>query len=269
MSIGSLVSTGRKGGVKNLTLILGFAVLAFLFVLAGSTACKKEAGEEAAGEEVAGVEEGAKIKGEGVIEFKGVVKVAVGKYFFVPEVQGFDIVVQGEIDTSAWVGKEVRGEGEFSPERPSVLVANTIDIREESGRWMNVYTRAEEVVLDDYLDLEKRKEFQALKNLEYDKKQGWEDVETAKVYGKLEKQTVTEGEEQKDIYRVIVLGEEGKELGKIIVDSLTDFSQYYIEKLRLFDKFWFYINIKDTVDWSVRRRTRELFHADILCAGLF
>ena len=264
MSIGSLVSNGRKGGVKNLTLILGLTVLAFLFVSAGSTSCKKEAGEEVAGEE-----EGATIKEEGAIEFEGTVKVAVGKYFFVPEAQGFDIVVHGEIDTSAWIGKEVKGEGEFSQERPSVLVANSIDIKDEGGGWTNVYTRTEEVVLDDYLDLKTREGFQALRDLEYDKKQGWEDVETAKVYGKLEKQTVAEGEEQKDIYKVTVLGEEDKELGIIIIDGFTDFSQYYIEKLRLFDKFWFYINIKDTVDWSVRRRTRELFHADVLCAGLF
>jgi len=264
MSIGSLVSTGGKSGVKKLTLILGLTVLAFLFVSAGSTACKKEAGEEVATEE-----EGAKIKEEGVIEFEGAVKVAVGKYFFVPEVQGFDIVVQGEIDTSEWVGKEVKGEGRFFPERPSVLVANSIDIKEEGGDWMNVFTGTEEIVLDDYLDLKTRGEFQVLKDLAYDEKQSWDEIETAKVYGKLEKQTVTEGGAQKDVYKVTVLGAEDKELGKIIIDSFTDFSRYYIEKLRLFDKFWFYINIKDTVDWSVRRRTRELFHADVLCAGLF
>ena len=264
MSIGSTVSTQRKGEVKKLILLLGLAVLAFLFVSAGNTACKKEAGEEAVGEE-----EGATIKKGGVIEFEGAVKVAVGQYFFVPETQGFDIVVQGEIDTSAWAGKKVRGEGQFSPERPSVLVANRIDIQGEGGGWTNVFTRAGEVVLDDYLDLKTREEFQVLKDISYDKKQGWEELGTAKVYGKLEKQTVTEGEEQKDVYRIVVLGEEDKELGIIIIDSFTDFSQYYIKKLRLFDKFWFYINIKDTVDWGVRRRTRELFNADVLCAGLF
>ena len=135
MSIGSLVSTGGKGGVKKLTLIVGLTVLAFLFVSAGSTACKKEAGEEVVTEE-----EGAKIKEEGVIEFEGAVKVAVGKYFFVPEAQGFDIVVQGNINTSEWVGKEVKGEGQFSQERLSVLVANSIDIKEVGGVWMNVFT---------------------------------------------------------------------------------------------------------------------------------
>ncbi|UCC38230.1 MAG: hypothetical protein JSV96_10280 [Candidatus Aminicenantes bacterium] len=264
MSIGSLVSTRGKGNAKRVTLILGLTMLAFLLVSAGSTACKKEEGEE-----VVTQEEGAKIKEEGIIAFEGSVKVAVGKYFFVPETHGFDMIVQDEIDASAWIGKEVRGEGQFFPERPSVLIANSIDVKEESGDWMNVFTRTGEIVLDDYLDLKTREEFHVLKDLAYDKKQGWEEIERAKVYGKLEKDTVTEGGEQKDVYKVIVLGEKDREIGKIIIDSLTDFSQYYITKLRLFDKFWFYVTIKDTVDWSVRRRTRELFHADLLCAGLF
>ncbi len=260
MSIGTLVSTGEKWRFRKLTLILGLSMLAFLLVSAGSIACKQEAVTE---------EEGTKIKEEGIIEFEGTVKVAVGKYVFIPEAQGFDIVIQGEADSSAWVDKEVKGEGEFSPERPSVLVANNIDVKDEGGSWMNVFTRTEEVVLDDYLDLKAREEFQVLKDLAYDKNQGWAEVERAKVYGKLEMQAVTEGGEQKDVYKVSVLSADGKVLGKILIDNFSDFSQYYIKKLRLFDEFWFYINIKDTVEWNVRRRTRDLFHADVLYAGLF
>ena len=50
---------------------------------------------------------------------------------------------------------------------------------------------------------------------------------------------------------------------------MTDFANYYIHKLRLFDRFWVYLNVKDTVDAKVRRKTRELFHADVLFAGLY
>ncbi|MBU1338330.1 MAG: hypothetical protein KKD56_04595 [Acidobacteria bacterium] len=50
---------------------------------------------------------------------------------------------------------------------------------------------------------------------------------------------------------------------------MTDFADYYIKKLRLFNEFWCYLNVKETVDWGTRRRTRELFHADLLFAGLF
>jgi len=39
--------------------------------------------------------------------------------------------------------------------------------------------------------------------------------------------------------------------------------------LRLFNRFWFYLDIKDTVDKKVRLKTKELFHADVLLAGLF
>ena len=42
-----------------------------------------------------------------------------------------------------------------------------------------------------------------------------------------------------------------------------------LEKLGHFDKFWFYLDVKETVDWSQRRRTREMFHADVIFAGLF
>ena len=94
-------------------------------------------------------------------------------------------------------------------------------------------------------------------------------LERAKIYGKLEMVTVTEGEEEKEIFRIIVLDAMDNEVGKIIVDNFTDFSQYYIKKLRFFDKLLFYFNVKDTVEWRVRRRTRELFHAEVLFSGLF
>jgi len=119
------------------------------------------------------------------------------------------------------------------------------------------------------LDLEAREEFQVLKNLSFEKKEGWEGIERAKIYGKLEMETVTEGEEEKEIFRIIVLDAKDNEVGKIIVDNFTDFSQYYIKKLKFFDKLWFYFTVKDTVEWRVRRRTRELFHADVLFNGLF
>ncbi len=82
-------------------------------------------------------------------------------------------------------------------------------------------------------------------------------------------ETVTEGEEEKEIFRIIVRDALDKEVGKIIVDNFTDFSQYYIKKLKFFDKLWFYFTVKDTVEWKVRRKTRELFHADVLFNGLF
>jgi len=67
-----------------------------------------------------------------------------------------------------------------------------------------------------------------------------------------------------------VSDDKGKEIGKILVDSTTDFAKYYIQKLKLFNnRLYFYLNIKDTVDVKVRRRTRELFHADIIFAGLY
>jgi len=266
MAIRISVSTGEKSKLEKIVRTLSLSLLALLLVIGGSISCKKKAGEE-----MALGDEGLVAK-EGIIPFEGVVNVGVGKYLFIPEFSGFDIIIQGSIepgDASTLVGKEVKGRGTFSPEKPSILIANDIEVKESERDWRNVFTRTEEFVIDDYLDLEAREEFQVLKTLSFDKNEGWEGIEKAKIYGKLEIETVTEGEEEKEIFRIIVLDEKDNEVGKIIADNFTDFSQYYIKKLRFFDKLWFYFTVKDTVEWRVRRRTRELFHADVLFNGLF
>ncbi|NIO48058.1 MAG: hypothetical protein GTN73_01265 [Candidatus Aminicenantes bacterium] len=266
MAIRISVSTEGKSKQEMIVRTLSLSLLALLLVIGGSISCKKKAGEK-----MALGEEGLVAK-EGIIEFEGVVNVGVGRYLFIPEASGFDIIVQGPLesgDASTLVGKEVRGKGAFSPERPSILIANDIEVKESGRNWMSIFIRTEEFVMDDYLDLEARNEFHVIKTLSFDKKEGWEGIEKAKIYGKLETETVTEGEEEKEIFRIIVLDEKDNEVGSIIVDNFTDFSQYYIKKLRFFDKLWFYFTVKDTVEWRVRRRTRELFHADVLFNGLF
>jgi len=256
MAIRTLISIDGRSKIDKTSRILCMTFLVFLLVAVGTVACKKA-------EEGVSEEEDIALK-ESIIEFEGNVGVAVGKYIFIAEARGFDLVVQGGLesgDVSMLVGREIRGEGEFTPERPSILGINTIEIKDESGNWMNVFTRSEDIVLSDYLDLKARDKFQVLEKLTYDKKNDWENKEIARVFGKLE------GEEGN--YKISVLDEKGKEVGKIIVDNFTDFGIYYVKKLRLFDKFWFYVDIKDTVDWNVRRRTREMFHSDVLFAGLF
>ena len=266
MAIMISVSTGEKSRLEKIIRTLSLGVLAFLLVIGVSISCKKKAGEE-----MAMGEEGLVTKG-GIVEFEGVVNVGIGKYLFIPEASGFDIVIQGPMesgDVSTLVGKEVKGRGAFSPKRPSILIANNIEVKESERNWSNVFTRAEEFVIDDYLDLAARDEFPIMKNLSYDKKEGWEGIEKAKIYGKLEIEKVTEGEEEKEIFRIVILDDKDDEVGKIIVDNFTDFSKYYIKKLRFFDKLWFYFTVKETVEWRVRRGTNELFHADVFFNGLF
>lgn len=252
-------STERKRNLEKITRVLFLSILASLLVMAGSSACKRGSEEEVVSQEAG-------------IEFEGVAKVGVGKYLYVPEAQGFDIIIQGQVesgDASILVDKEVRGQGEFSPERPSILAANTIDVKESGRNWRNVFTRTEDVVLDGYLELKIRDEYEVLTDLSFDKKEGWEGKEKGKIYGSLFKETVTEGEEQKEIYKIVVLNEENQEIGTILVDNLADSALFYTKKLRLFERFWFYLTIKDTVEWSIRSQTSELFHADVLFAGLF
>jgi len=252
-------STERKRNLEKITRVLFLSILASLLVMAGSSACKKGVEEEVDSQ-------------EGVIEFEGVAKVGVGKYLYIPEAQGFDIVIQGQVesgDASILVDKEVRGKGEFSPERPSILVANSIDVKESGRNWRNVFTKTEDVTLDDYLETKTREEYEMLEDLLFDKREGWEGKEKAKVYGSLFKETVTEGEEQKEVYKILVLNDKNQELGTILVDNLADSALFYTKKLRLFERFWFYLTIKDTVEWRIRSRTSELFHADVVFAGLF
>ena len=71
------------------------------------------------------------------------------------------------------------------------------------------------------------------------KPEEWEGKGQAKVYGKLQKG---------DVNWIVLTDDKGKEMAKIIVDSVSTYSNYYIQKLRLFDTFWFYLNVKDSVD---------------------
>gem|GEM_PF-174724 len=261
----SFIQSEGNRKLKIISQIFGLSLLIILFVAAGSISCKKKTEEGEALEEVTVIK-------KGMNEFEDVVKVGVGKYFFIPGAQGIDMVVPGQIesgDSSSLEGKRIRVRGEFSHEKPSILVVETIDVEEAEGEWRNIYIKTEDVVLDDYLDSRDREKFKPLKKLDYTKKDVWEGIGKGKVYGKLEKTTVTQGEEEKDVYNIIVWDEKGEIAGQIIVDNITDYSLYYLKKLRLFDKFWLYINVKETVDWKIRKRTRDLFHADVVFAGLY
>ena len=246
------IQTNTRG---KMSLFFGWMLIAFLLVAFGSVACQKaeqvEEGEEA------GIQ-------EGIMPFEGTVKAVVGKYVFLPEASGFDIVIQGNLDSGDigdLVDKEIRGEGDISSDVPSILIVNTLEVKGDAGDWTNIYTRTEDLVLEDFLDLSDREEFVVLADLSYDKKDIWEQNVKAKVYGKLEKNDSGDN--------IVVFDDEGKEVGKVLVDSYTDFCQFYLGKLGHFDNFWFYLNVKETVDWSQRRRTREMFHADLVFAGLF
>jgi hypothetical protein len=230
--------------------------LAFALVIMGTTACKK-------GEQEAVEEQGLQLE-EGQLAFEGTVKFVVGKYVFIPEVRGFDIYIQGSLtsgEINELEGKVLKGVGEFVPENPSLLLANTLEMQDEAGEWQPIFERTEEPVFEDYLGIRDREDFEMLEELSYREKEGWEGKERVKIQGKLEGQ---EGD-----YRIVLEDERGNETGRIIIDGFTDFGEYYHKKLRLFDEFVFYLMVKETVDWQSRRRTREMFHADVLFAGLF
>lgn len=199
-------------------------------------------------------------------EFTGKVKVAWGKYLYLPAAQGFDIVVEGNLESGTLadlVDKEIRVKGNLMKEEPSLFIADSIEIKEGENQWRPIFTRTAEVKLTDYFDPDDRNNYVALTITNINKPAEWEGKEKAKVYGQLVLgQSPAEN-------RIILFDAKGKELAKIIVDNITDYALYYVKKLRLYDKFWFYLKIKDTVDAKSRARTKEIFHADVVFAGLY
>jgi hypothetical protein len=250
MEVSTMIS-GKKIGI----LVLGLGVLLFL---AGTTACQKKAAE---GETEEGLQEAAE-------EFEGVVKTAFGKYLHLDTAQGFDIALQG-FDAASLVGNEIKVQGELLQDKPSIFRADAVEVKGETGTFSNVFTRSEELVLEDFIDTKTRETFPALDISGVNRPEEWENKGQAKIYGLLTTATVKEGDAEKEAAFIVIEDAKGREIGRIIVDSKTDYAQYYIQKLRLFDHYWFYLDIKDTVDRRTRTRTKELFHADVVFAGLF
>jgi len=244
--------------------IILFSVFTLVIILAGMVACKGEEEEEALEVDTANISEGISVTEEGVVEFEGTVKYTGGNFMYIPKVRGFDVYVQGSLDSgdlSSLEGKDVRGKGEFDPVNISVLIVNSLELKDETGEYTPIYTRTEEPVLENYLDLQTRDKYVELTDLQYNDNEGWEGIEKAKVNGNLEQ----DGEN----YKIILSDERDRTIGTILVDNISDLAHFYLKKLDIFNSYWFYIEIKDTVPWNERRRTRELFHADIIFLGLF
>jgi hypothetical protein len=237
--------------------VLGAAFLIFALTMFGSISCQQA--EEAVQEE-----EGPTLE-EGKVVFEGTVKLALGKYMFVPEAQGFDLIVDGTVqggDLASLMGKEVKGEGEFATETPWILFVTSLDVKDDSGTYNNVYSGTVGTVEGlDLLTLQAREEYVTPEDLAYNKNETWESLEKIKVKGRLQQ----EGETT----RILVLDDEGKQIGRLLVDSISDAAQYYMQKLHLFEEFAFYVAVKETVPWSTRRRSRDMFHADLIFVGLF
>ena len=91
----------------------------------------------------------------------------------------------------------------------------------------------------------------------------WEGKGKVKVYGKYIPAA------DKTAAAISVLDDKGKETAKILVDSMSEYSNFYLKKLRLFDKFYFYLTVKDSVPANQRGKAKEVFHADVVFAGLY
>ena len=221
-------------------LILSLAVLA---AFSGTVACQKKA-ESPAAEII-----------KTVTEFEGTVRAALGRYMYLSTAQGFDIVLPG-FDAATLLGKTVKVKGNLLVDHPPVFLADSV----ETGPGQTVYTRTQDFQAEDFVEMKAREAVPALTITGVSKPTEWEGKGEGKVYGALQKG---------DVNVIVLSDDKGKELAKIIVDSISTYSSYYVQKLRLFNKFWFYLKIKDSVDTKIRLRAKEIFHADVFGAGLF
>jgi hypothetical protein len=230
------MSSTKKTGILILS-------LAILVGLTGTMACQKKAADKPA--EVQ----------KSVSEFDGTVRAALGRYMYLSTAQGFDIVLPG-LDAATLMGKTIKVKGNLLIDHPPIFLADSV----ESGPGSTVYTRGQEFKAEDFIDMKVREAVPALVITGVAKAEEWEGKGEVKIYGKLEKG---------DVNYIVLSDDKGKEMAKIIVDSVSTYSNYYLQKLRLFDKFWFYLNIKDSVDKKIRPRTKEIFHADVVGVGLY
>lgn len=255
--------------LKNRTAaVLGICALAFLWIMSGSVTCKKA--EKAATPNEAAAQgpppEGGLTINEGVNEFSGTVKSAFGQYFYISQVPGFDIVAAGPVDNgdaSILLGKDVRVKAFFNRETPSVMVAQSIDIKESATQFKNVFNKTDAVVPADYFSQKARADYGEIKVTNINKSEDWEGKGKGKLFGK--PIAAADGK----VTGISVFDEKGNESFRIIVDNSTQFAEYYIKKLRLFDRFWFYLNIKESVDKKLRPKNKEIFHADVVFIGLY
>jgi len=230
--------------------------LGLVFALAVTTACKKAEEQAAAAAQ------------KTTNEFEGLAKTAVGKFLYLDKAQGFDIVIEG-FDAATLAGKQLRVKGELVADKPSIFRADAVEVKDGAGAYRNVYTRSKDMTLPEYLDTSARENYPVLAVTSAAKPEEWEGKGKVKIFGKMQETTVKEGGLDKPITYILLVDDKGKDVGKIIVDSVSDYAKYYIKKLALYDKFWFYLEVKESVDKKVRPKTKELFHADVQLAGLF
>jgi len=203
-------------------------------------------------------------------DYEGVVKAAFGHYIYIPQAQGLDIYLAGNIEGGVenLIGKEVRVKASPIADKPNLILAESIEIK-DGDIYTSIYTRSTEPDYVGYLNPRDREAYVALNITGINKPEEWEGKSKVKVYGKLQTSKVREGGQEKEVTHVILTDKKEKEIGRVIVNSLSEYASFYLKKLRLFDKFWFYLDVTDQVDRRVRVRTRELFSGNIVFAGLY
>jgi hypothetical protein len=247
--------------------IAGLGLLA-LILISSPIGCKKS-GEPAAGAAetaapAADPQAGLNIQ-EGLNEVTGTVKSALGNYFYLLQVPGFDIAVTGPIqggDATVLIDKEVVVKALFNRQDNNLLVAQSIDLK-DGLTLTNVYTSTDAAAPADHFNQTSRAEYPALTITNITKSEDWEGKGKGKVYGKLIPGANGQGN------AISILDAAGKEIAKVLVDNLSSYASYYLKKLRLFDKFFFYLNIKESVAKNLRAKGKEIFHADVLAVGLY
>lgn len=202
--------------------------------------------------------------------FEGTVKTAVGKYIYMPEAKGLDIIIAGNVEGGVenLIGKQVKISVSLLPDKANLAVANSIELKDGTS-YRSIYTRSVEPDYSDYFPPSARDQYVALNITAINKPDEWQGKTNVRVYGQLQTSEVKQGTTTVPVTHIVIQDKKGKEIARIIVNSITDYARFYISKLRLFDHFWFYLNVKDQVDKKVTAKTKEIFSADVVFCGLY
>ena len=185
-------------------------------------------------------------------EYQGRVDIATTNYFSL-DTNNLEYVIN---DYNAEKLKDkglIRVIGNPAPENKNLIIVDKII---EKGVKTPLYKRLlpadySDTILSDALDYSK------LTNIQYNKKAYWEQerFNKARITGRI---NLAE--------KYIEVMEDERIVGKVLVDSLTDYTEFRIKELGQDQEYTFYILRGETVDWKVRKKTKELFHADIIYA---
>ncbi|MBN2051954.1 hypothetical protein JW756_00450 [Candidatus Woesearchaeota archaeon] len=182
----------------------------------------------------------------------GTVDFATNKYFSMAE-DDLEYVI------SDYNAKELKGKGQIivsgntAPGNPDLTLVEKITKPGDKKKTPALYTK---VQAPDYSDatVADKMGYTWLRNLKFSDKTGWEkQPEAVRVFGRIN-----------TAENYIEILEKNKPVGKVIVSGINEYASFQLQQFGEENTYMFYLKRGETVQWSERQKTKELFIARVL-----